>query len=92
VFLRYAMRTALVPQFTVLAVWIGGILSGAILVETIFAYPGLGQLLVTAINSRDYPVIEGVCLVIVISVAGALLLLDLLYPLIDPRVRYEQHR
>jgi peptide/nickel transport system permease protein len=91
IFLRYAMRTAIVPQVTVLAVWIGGVLSGAILVETIFAYPGLGELLVTAINGRDYPVIEGVSLVIVISVAGALLLLDLLYPLIDPRIRYEHH-
>jgi peptide/nickel transport system permease protein len=91
VFLRYALRTAIVPQVTVLAVWIGGVLSGAILVETVFAYPGLGELLVTAINGRDYPVIEGVGLVIVISVAGALLLLDLLFPLIDPRVRYERH-
>jgi len=91
VFLRYALRTAIVPQITVLAVWIGGVLSGAILVETVFAYPGLGKLLVNAINGRDYPVIEGVGLVIVISVAGALLLLDLLFPLLEPRVRYERH-
>jgi peptide/nickel transport system permease protein len=91
VFLRYAMRTALVPQITVLAVWIGGVLSGAILVETVFSYPGLGELLVTSINGRDYPVIEAVGLAIVISTAGALLVLDLLYPLLDPRVRYERH-
>jgi peptide/nickel transport system permease protein len=92
VFLRYAMRTAIVPQVTVLAIWLGWVLAGAILVETIFAYPGLGNLLVSAINSRDYSVIEGVGLVMVIAVAAAVLLLDLLYPLIDPRIRYEQHR
>ena len=91
IFLRYAMRTALVPQITVLAVWIGGVLSGAILVETVFAYPGLGQLLVTSINGRDYPVIEAVGLAIVVSTAGALLVLDLVFPLLDPRVRYERH-
>jgi peptide/nickel transport system permease protein len=91
VVLRYAMRTAIVPQATVLAIWLGWVLAGAILVETIFAYPGLGNLLVTAINSRDYPVIEGVAFVMVVAVAGAVLLLDLIYPLIDPRIRYEQH-
>jgi peptide/nickel transport system permease protein len=91
IFMRYAMRTALVPQITVLAVWIGGVLSGAILVETIFAYPGLGELLVTSINGRDYPVIEAVGLAIVVSTAGALLVLDLLFPLLDPRVRYERN-
>ena len=91
-FFRYAMRTAMVPQFTALAVWIGGVLSGALLVEVMFAYPGLGELLFNAINGRDYPVVEGVGLVIVASVAGALLLIDLLYPLIDPRIRYERRR
>jgi peptide/nickel transport system permease protein len=85
------MRTAIVPQVTVLAIWIGYVVSGAILVEAIFAYPGLGLLLVRAIDSRDYPVIQGIGLVIVISVAGSILLLDLLYPMIDPRIRYEQH-
>jgi peptide/nickel transport system permease protein len=92
IFLRYAMRTAMVPQFTALAVWIGGVLSGALLVEVMFSYPGLGELLYNAINGRDYPVIEGVGLVIVASVAGALLLIDLLYPLIDPRIRYDRRR
>jgi peptide/nickel transport system permease protein len=91
IFLRYAMRTAMVPQVTVLAIWIGYVVSGAILVEAIFAYPGLGLLLVHAIDSRDYPVIQGIGLVIVFSVAGSILLLDLLYPFIDPRIRYEQH-
>jgi peptide/nickel transport system permease protein len=91
IFLRYAARTALLPQVTILAIWLGSVLSGAILVETIFAYPGLGKLLVSAVSSRDYPVIEGVSFAIVVSVAAAVLLLDLIYPLIDPRIRYERH-
>jgi peptide/nickel transport system permease protein len=91
IFLRYAMRAAVVPQVTVLAVWIGGVLAGALLVEVMFAYPGLGELLYNSVNNRDYPVIEGVGLVIVTSVAAALLIIDLVYPLIDPRIRYE-HR
>jgi peptide/nickel transport system permease protein len=90
VFLRYAMRAAVVPQVTVLAVWIGGVLAGALLVEVMFAYPGLGELLYNSINNRDYPVVEGIGLVIVTSVAFALLIIDLLYPLIDPRIRYER--
>jgi peptide/nickel transport system permease protein len=56
----------------------------------LFAYPGLGNLLYAAINARDYPVIEGVGLVMVVAVALAILILDLLYPLIDPRIRYER--
>jgi peptide/nickel transport system permease protein len=90
IFLRYAMRAAVVPQVTVLAVWLGGVFAGALLVEVMFAYPGLGELLVNAVNNRDYPVVEGVGLVIVTSVALSLLIIDLLYPLIDPRIRYER--
>jgi peptide/nickel transport system permease protein len=91
IFLRYAARTAILPQVTVLAIWIGSVLAGAILVETIFSYPGLGKLLVTAVSSRDYPVVEGVGLAIVVSVSLSVLVLDLLYPFIDPRIRYERH-
>jgi peptide/nickel transport system permease protein len=90
IFGRYAARTAILPQITILAIWIGSVLSGAILVETIFAYPGLGRLLVRSVSSRDYPVVEGVGFAMVVSVSAAVLLLDLLYPLIDPRIRYER--
>jgi peptide/nickel transport system permease protein len=92
VFLQYALRTAIVPQVTVLAIFLGWVLAGAILVETIFAYPGIGSLLVSAVSSRDYPVVEGIGLVMVIAVSVAVLLLDLALPLIDPRIRYERHR
>jgi peptide/nickel transport system permease protein len=54
----------------------------------LFAYPGLGKVLVSAVDSRDYPVIEGVVLMMVVATAGALLIIDLVLPLIDPRIRY----
>jgi peptide/nickel transport system permease protein len=88
IFLRYAMRTAILPQITTLAIYMGYVVSGSVLVEVLFAYPGLGSVLVSAINSRDYPVIEGVVLMMVLTTAGAMLILDLVYPLIDPRIRY----
>jgi peptide/nickel transport system permease protein len=88
IFLRYAMRTAILPQITTLAIYMGYMVSGSVLVEVLFSYPGLGSILVSAINSRDYPVIEGVVLMMVVTTAGAMLILDLLLPLIDPRIRY----
>jgi peptide/nickel transport system permease protein len=90
IFLRYGLRTAILPQVTGLAIFLGYVVSGAVIVETLFAYPGLGQLLVTAINGRDYPMIEGIALMMVVTVAATMLLLDLLLPLLDPRIRYER--
>jgi peptide/nickel transport system permease protein len=88
IFFRYGMRTAILPQVTNLAIFLGYVVSGAIIIEIMFAYPGLGKLLYAAINGRDYPVIEGISLIIVVMVAGAMLVLDLILPLIDPRIRY----
>lgn len=88
IFLRYAMRTAILPQVTTLAIYMGYVVSGSVLVEVLFSYPGLGKVLVAAVDARDYPVIQGVVLMMVITTAGALLILDLIYPLIDPRIRY----
>jgi peptide/nickel transport system permease protein len=90
IFLRYAMRNAMLPQITALAIQIGLVVSGVVLVEIVFSYPGLGYLLVQAVANTDYPLIEGITLMIVVSVAGAILLLDLLYPLIDPRITYKR--
>jgi peptide/nickel transport system permease protein len=87
IFLRYGMRTAILPQITSLATSMGYVVSGSILVEVLFAYPGLGGVLVDAVDGRDYPVIEGVVLMLVVTTAGALLIIDLLAPLIDPRIR-----
>ena len=86
IFLAYGVRNALLPQFTQLALKLGVLVSGAILVEVIFAYPGLGYKLYLAIGQKDIFVIQGVVLLLSVAIAAAMLILDLVYPLIDPRV------
>lgn len=86
---KYIIRNILMPQVTALGLALGSIFSGALLTEVIFAYPGLGDLLWRAINARDYNTIMGVTSLSTIAVATATYILDLIYPLIDPRVRYK---
>lgn len=88
IFFWYGMRNALLPQVTQLALALGGVLGGAVLVEAIFSYPGIGTLLFAAIAGKDYFVIQGIVLMLIVSLAGALFIIDLLYPLLDPRIRY----
>ena len=85
----YVIRNALVPQLMSLAMALGGIFSGTIITEQVFGYPGLGSLLVTAVNSGDSATVLAVSCIAVIAVAGAIFIIDLLHPLIDPRVRAE---
>ena len=87
VFLAYGLRNAMLPQLTHLALTLSHIVSGAILVEVIFAYPGIGYRLYQAIHAKDYFVIQGIVLLLSVSIAFTMLLLDLIYPLIDPRIR-----
>lgn len=87
-FKKYIMRNILLPQTTALALTLGGIFGGALLTEAIFAYPGLGLLLYRAVGSGDYPVALTVLSLSIIGIATATLIIDLIYPLIDPRVRY----
>lgn len=86
---RYAIRNAILPQVTVLALSLGSIVSGAVLVEVIFSYPGLGSMLYRAIQNADYTAIQGITFILVVAVGFAILVLDLVYPLLDPRIRYE---
>lgn len=86
IFMAYGMRNALLPQMTQLALKLGHLVSGAILVEVIFAYPGIGYRLYQAIGQKDLFVVQGIVLLLSVSIALAMLLLDLIYPLIDPRV------
>lgn len=86
-FMTYGVRNAILPQVTALALHIGYLAAGAVLVERVFAYPGLGMLLFQAIHQSDYFVIYGVVFIIVVMVAVSMLLMDLIYPLLDPRVR-----
>ncbi|WP_309085477.1 ABC transporter permease [Chelativorans sp.] len=86
IFLAYGLRNAMLPQFTHLGLALGHVVSGAILVEVIFAYPGLGYDLYQAIQTNDYFVIQGIVLLLSVSIALTMFILDLLYPLIDPRI------
>jgi peptide/nickel transport system permease protein len=88
IFLRYAIRNALLPQLTALALALGNIISGAVLVEVIFQYPGVGSLLYQSIRASDFYMIQGVVFIIIVAIGLATLLLDLIYPLIDPRISY----
>lgn len=87
---RYLMRNAILPQVTALALGLGSIVGGSVLVEFIFAYPGMGYLLYQAVLNSDYTVIDGVVLILILTTATAVLLIDLLYPLLDPRISYER--
>ena len=88
-FTHYAMRNALLPQTTGLALSLGQVLSGALLVEVIFNYPGIGGVLYFSIRQFDYFVIQGIIFTVVLGVAIATLVLDLIYPMLDPRISYE---
>ena len=84
---RYVFRNSILTQVTALALHIGGAFSGSLMCEIIFSYPGVGQLVNTAINNSDYNLLTGVIFISIFAVATATLLIDLLYPLIDPRIR-----
>jgi peptide/nickel transport system permease protein len=87
---RYAIRNAVLPQATALVLTLGHILSGAVLVEIVFAYPGLGTVLYRAIREYDYFLIQGVTFLVIVSIALATLILDIIYPLLDPRITYRR--
>ena len=86
---KHALRNALIPIITLLGLSFGSMLSGAVIVETVFGWPGLGRYLVTGISNRDFPVVQGAVLVIAVGFVLANLLTDLVYGFVDPRIRYE---
>jgi peptide/nickel transport system permease protein len=85
----YVIRNAMVPQITALAMALGGIFSGTIITEQVFTYPGLGSLLIEAVNGGDYSLVLAVSTVAIVAVATAIFIVDLLHPILDPRVRTE---
>ena len=87
--LRHAFRNSLIPIVTIIGLQLGAVLTGTIITETIFAWPGVGRLLIQAINFRDYPLVQGCILLISITYVGMNLLTDLAYGWLDPRIRYE---
>ncbi len=89
VILVHALRNALIPIVTIIGLRFGALLSGAVLTESVFAWPGVGRLVVDSVSARDYPVIQGAVLVIAACFVLINLAVDLLYGLINPRIRYE---
>lgn len=85
---RHALRNALLPVITVWGTSIASLLSGTVLVEFIFSWPGMGRLLVQSIGTRDYPMVQGIVITYALIYAGINLIIDLLYPVIDPRITY----
>ena len=86
---RHAFRNSLVPVVTLIGLQFGAVLTGAVITETIFAWPGIGRLLIQSISFRDYPLVQGCILLIAITYVGVNLLTDLVYGVLDPRIRYE---
>jgi peptide/nickel transport system permease protein len=90
VFWLYGVRNSILPQVTALALNLGLLAGGSVLVEYIFAYPGMGYLLYQGIVNTDYTLIQGIVFILILGTALAVLIIDLLYPLIDPRITYER--
>jgi ABC-type dipeptide/oligopeptide/nickel transport system permease component len=87
--LRHAFRNSLIPIVTIIGLQFGAVLTGTIITETIFAWPGVGRLLIQAINNRDYPLVQGCILFISVTYVAMNLITDLTYGFLDPRIRFE---
>jgi peptide/nickel transport system permease protein len=90
IFFRYALRNAMLPQVTALALALGHVVSGAVLVEIVFGYPGIGTLLFQAVRNFDYPVIYAITFLIIVTIGLCTLILDLMLPVLDPRIKYRR--
>lgn len=87
--LRHAFRNSLIPVVTLIGLQFGAVLTGAVITETVFAWPGVGRLLVQSIGFRDYPIVQGCILLIAVTYVAMNLLTDLFYGVLDPRIRFE---
>ena len=87
--LRHAFRNSLIPVVTIVGLQFGAVLTGAVITETIFSWPGIGRLLIQSIGFRDYPLVQGCILLIAVTYLAVNLVTDLLYGVLDPRIRYE---
>jgi peptide/nickel transport system permease protein len=89
VVLKHAFRNALVPVVTIIGLQFGQLMAGAVLTERVFTWPGIGRLLVDSIDARDYPVVQGAVLLIAVSFIAINIVVDIVYAVIDPRIRYD---
>lgn len=87
IFLRYGLRNSLLPQVTALALAMGSVVSGSVLVEGIFSYPGLGGLLFKSIVAKDIFVVNGIVTILIIMLSVSVFVIDLILPILDPRIR-----
>ena len=85
---KHAFKNAIIPVITVMSIQIGAMVVGSVLVENVFALPGLGSLLINAINTSDYPIVQSVMLLLVAVFLILNLIVDIIYAIIDPRIRY----
>ncbi|MBI2358215.1 MAG: ABC transporter permease, partial [Deltaproteobacteria bacterium] len=85
---RHVVRNALIPVITVVGLELGTVLSGSIIVETVFAWPGGGSLLIIGLNARDFPLVTGLVMTYTVASVGINLIIDALYAIVDPRIRY----
>ena len=92
VVIKHALRNALIPIVTILGLQIAGLLGGAVITEQIFAYPGVGWLAVQSIYNRDFPLIQAIVMIVSVGVVAVNFIIDIVYTLIDPRIRYDKGR
>jgi peptide/nickel transport system permease protein len=90
IFIHYSIRNVLLPQTTALALVLGQLISGTVLVEVIFSYPGIGTTLFNAIQGSDFFLVQGIVFFLILSIAVTTFVLDLIYPLLDPRITYQR--
>lgn len=88
VLIKHALKNALLPVITIVGLQLGALLTGSIITETIFSWPGIGRLIIQAINARDYPLVQGCVLIIALSYVVINLLTDIAYAYVDPRIHY----
>ncbi|MFO8060346.1 MAG: ABC transporter permease, partial [Bacillota bacterium] len=88
VIFKHALKNALLPTITILGLQLGFMVGGAILTETIFAWPGVGRLIFTAVTGHDYPVLQGTFLILAVTVVVASIFTDMAYGYLDPRIKY----
>ena len=87
--LKHGLRNALLPVITIVGIQFGAMLGGAVVTETVFAWPGVGRLVVNAISQRDFPLVQGGVLMMAVVFTFVNLLVDISYALVNPRIRYE---
>ena len=85
---KHALRNAIIPLLTAAGITFATIITGAIIIETVFAWPGIGRMLYEAVLTRDFPIVQGITLLVAVVVLTVNLIVDILYAYVDPRIRY----